>query len=118
MDFGFTNDPTALIAVYRYGEKLIADEIIYRTRLTNSDIVREFERLGVEKHHEIFADSSEPKSIEDIFRAGYNIKPVLKGADSIRYGISIMQEHEILLTKRSGNTRKESRKYCWAKDKN
>lgn len=77
-DFGFTNDPTALVAIYQWNGGLILDEKIYRTGLTNSDIVSEYKILGIERSAEIFADSSEPKSIEEIYRSGYNIKPVVK----------------------------------------
>jgi phage terminase large subunit len=64
-----------------------------------------------------YADSADPKSIVDINRYGYTLKPVKKGADSIMYGVGIMQENAFMITKRSVNLRKELQNYCWAKDK-
>ena len=114
LDFGYSNDPTALIAVYEYDGKIIADELIYSTGLLNSDIIS---LMKHEKRLPIWADSSEPKSIEEIRRGGWNIKPVVKGADSIAFGISVLQEREILITKSSTNLIKELRRYSWDVDK-
>jgi len=71
LDFGFTNDPTALISVYRFNSELYIKELIYQTRLTNNDIVQRMIELGVDKYKDIIADSAEPKSIEDIYRGGF-----------------------------------------------
>jgi phage terminase large subunit len=117
MDFGFTNDPTTLVGVYQYDDNLIIDEKIYRQGMLNSDIIREMSRLGINKTDKIYADSAEPKSIEEIYRSGFNIKPVLKGADSIKFGIQILQEHKLFVTKESTNLIKELRSYTWDKDK-
>jgi phage terminase large subunit len=114
LDFGYSNDPTALIAVYEYNGKIIADEMIYSTSLLNSDIIR---MMKQERTAPIWADSAEPKSIEEIRRAGFNIKPVVKGADSINFGISVLQQKEILVTKSSTNLIKELRNYSWDTDK-
>jgi len=117
MDFGFTNDPTTLVGVYQYDDSLIVDEKIYRQGMLNSDIIREMSRLGINKSDKIYADSAEPKSIEEIYRSGFNIKPVLKGADSIKFGIQILQEYKLFVTKESTNLIKELRSYTWDKDK-
>lgn len=114
LDFGFTNDPTALVAVYEFNNQIIVDERIYTTGLLNSDIIRKMEQ---DKRFPIYADSAEPKSIEEIRRAGFNIKPVVKGKDSISFGIAILQEKEILVTKSSINLIKELRAYSWDTDK-
>lgn len=114
LDFGYTNDPTALVGVYRYNGKIIIDEIIYQTGLLNSDIIK---RMQHDRRAVIYADSAEPKSIEEIRRAGFNIKPVSKGADSINFGITVLQEQEMLVTSNSTNLIKELRSYCWDKDK-
>jgi phage terminase large subunit len=114
LDFGYSNDPTALIAVYEYDGKIIADECIYSTGLLNSDIIS---LMKHEKRLPIWADSAEPKSIEEIRRNGWNIKPVVKGADSITFGISVLQEREMLVTKSSTNLIKELRRYSWDVDK-
>jgi len=119
LDFGFSADPTTLIAVYKYDLDLYIDELIYERGLTNQDIARRIKELGIERNVECFADSSEPKSIEEIYRMqAINIKPAKKGADSIRIGIDVMKRHKLNITKRSINTIKEFRNYKWIKDKN
>lgn len=117
LDFGFSNDPTALVAVYRYNGKLLIDELIYRTGMLNKDIIKEMYRLGIDRNKTIWADSAEPKTIEEIKQNGFNIKAVSKGKDSINFGISILQEFGILVTQNSVNAIKEFRNYTWDKDK-
>lgn len=116
LDFGYTNDPTALIACYKYDNELIFDELIYQTGMLNTDIIREIKSFGGAKAT-IFADSAEPKSIEEIRRAGIQIKPAVKGADSIKYGIDYLQSYQIKITKNSTNIIKELRSYTWDTDK-
>ena len=119
LDFGFTNDPTALISVYRFNSELYIKELIYQTRLTNNDIVQRMIELGVDKYKDIIADSAEPKSIEDIYRGGFrNIYGAKKGADSIRNSIDKLQRYKINITESSTNLIKEFRGYVWTKDKN
>jgi phage terminase large subunit len=118
MDFGFSNDPTALTAVYRWNNQIVLDELIYKTGMLNSDIIREMNSLGIDQRALIYADSAEPKTIEEIRRSGFNIHPTVKGADSINFGISILQEQSILVTSNSINLIKELRNYIWDKDKN
>lgn len=116
-DFGFTNDPSALINTAVLGNDLYLDEIFYRTQLTNADIIQLYKANGVRAgYDEIEADSAEPKSIEEIRRAGYNIKPTEKGPDSIRTGIDTMKQFKIHVTKRSVNLIKELRNYAWVMD--
>ena len=116
-DFGFVNDPSALVAVYTYDRSVVLEEKFYRTGLTNSDIANLYRSLGVQAWDEIYADSSEPKSIEEIYRHGFNIKPVEKGPDSVKFGIDTMKRYRLLVTKDSVNLKKELRKYVWRKDK-
>jgi phage terminase large subunit len=85
--------------------------------MLNKDIVKEMYRLEVNQNITIWADSAEPKTIEEIRRNGFNIKPVSKGSDSINFGISILQEFQILVTQNSINAIKELRNYTWDKDK-
>jgi phage terminase large subunit len=118
LDFGFTNDPTAMLSFYRYNGGLIVNELIYSTGLLNKDIIKEMHSLAVNKHKPIWADSAEPKTIEEIRQAGFNIKPVQKGADSINFGISVVQEFHLFVTNSSINTIKELRAYTWDSDKN
>jgi phage terminase large subunit len=117
MDFGFTNDPSTLIAVYRYNNELYLDELIYQTKLTNSDLIAKLKELNVYQHQMIVADSAEPKSIEDIRRAGFRIDGAKKGADSIRNSIDTLQAYKLCVSKRSINLIKELRNYKWVTDK-
>ena len=112
LDFGYTNDPTAAIGIYNWNGKRIVNEIVYRTGMVNSDIAKILPSGVI-----IYADSSEPKSIEEIRRYGKTIKGVTKGKDSINYGIDVMQRQEYLVTKSSTNLIKELRSYCWDVDK-
>lgn len=112
LDFGYTNDPTSLIDVYEWNGKRILDERVYRTGMVNSDIFQ-----FCTPNIMTYADSAEPKSIEEIRRMGATIKGVTKGADSITFGIQVMQSLEYLVTSRSTNLIKEFRAYCWDKDK-
>jgi phage terminase large subunit len=113
LDFGYTNDPTSIVEVYQYDGKRILNEICYRTGMVNKDIVDVLPNNVI-----IYADSAEPKSIEEIRRHGKMIKAVTKGKDSIMYGIQIMQSQSYLVTKQSTNIIKELRGYIWDTDKN
>ena len=118
LDFGFTNDPTALVAVYQDGDNLIVDEIIYQTGLTNRDISLKLKDEGIDSRAEIFADSAEPKSIEELHRFGWNTKPTSKGNDSVIVGIDVLKRHKLFITQRSKNLERELRNYKWTEDKN
>ena len=118
MDFGYSNDPTTLIAVYIQDMTLYFKEHLYRNGMTNSDIAKELLRLGIGRRDEIFADSAEPKSIEEIYRFGWNIKPATKGKDSVNIGIDMLRRYKLCITKQSINTIKEFRNYKWQEDKN
>jgi len=119
LDFGYSADPTTLVKVYKHDLDLYIDELIYEKGLTNQDIANKMKDLNIDRRLECFADSSEPKSIEEIYRMQVsNIKPAKKGADSIRTGIDVMKRHKLNITKRSVNTIKEFRNYKWIKDKN
>ncbi len=111
-------DPTALVKVLETPEAFYIDELIYQTGMLNSQIIKRLEDLNIEKRYdEIIADSAEPKSIQEIHNAGFNIKGAVKGADSIRAGIDKLQSKPIYVTKRSINLIKELRNYCWVTDK-
>jgi len=117
LDWGFSNDPTALVAIYRQGDCLLIQELLYSTGLTNQDIADKLRTLGITRAWEIVADSAEPKSIEEIYRLGFNIKPAEKGPDSVRNGIDILKRYKLQVTKDSTNLIKELRSYTWATDK-
>jgi phage terminase large subunit len=119
LDWGFSNDPTALVAVYKYNQDILIDELIYQTGLTNSKLVALMNELGVSKTIDIIADSSDPKSIQDLEDMGFgNIYGAKKGQDSVNFGINKLQEFKILITQRSKNAKKEFQNYRWDVDRN
>lgn len=115
-DWGFTNDPTAIVSVYRADYSLYIKEHLYRTGLTNRDISEELDKLALDRTP-IICDSAEPKSIEELHRLGHNVKPSKKGADSIRLGIDIMKRHKLFIHSESKNAQKEFRNYRWETDR-
>lgn len=117
LDFGYTNDPTAITSIYKYNDSIILDEEVYKTGLLNSDIVSLCKQQSIGTSLYIYADSAEPKSIAEIKRAGIRILPAKKGNDSINFGIQLMQEQDIIITSRSKNLIKEFQSYTWATDK-
>ena len=117
MDFGFTNDPTTLVAIYQQGDNIYLKELLYQTGLTNRDIDEKLKFHEIERK-EIFADSAEPKSIEELYRMGWNIKPATKGQGSVNIGIDMMKRYQLHVTKDSVNMIKEFRNYKWQEDKN
>lgn len=119
LDFGYSNDPTALLDVYidEAGKKIYVDEIIYETGLLNSDIAQRMAEAGISKATEIFADAAEPKSVDEIGRKvyRYNVKPAYK--KDLLSQIQFLQQFEIHVTSRSLNVIKESRQYKWKEDR-
>ena len=114
LDFGFSNDPTAAVGIYRYDGGWIWDEIIYQTGLVNSEVaalLKDYKRVRV------VCDSAEPKSIVELKRAGVNAHGALKGRDSVLHGIQLINSEKISVTSRSTNIIRELRKYCWKEDR-
>ena len=116
LDFGFTNSPTALVEVRLQDDNLYIKELLYEKRLTNTDLANKLKEFGIDRQTEIIGDSAEPKSIEEIYRQGFNIKPAKKGA-GIHLGIDIMRRYKIHITKDSLNAIKEFRSYKWITNK-
>jgi phage terminase large subunit len=115
LDFGFSNDPTALVALYSHSGELIIDELIYDKGLLNvriSDLMRE---LGV--NGRIVADSAEPKSIAELSAYGWQIEGAKKGPDSIRQSINTLKRYKLNVTQRSNNLKKELNGYKWKQNK-
>ena len=115
MDFGYTNDPTTLVALYKYNNSYIFDEIIYKKGLLNSDISNLLKSNEIKEM--IYADSAEPKSIAELSSYGHLVLPVKKGKDSIVYGINLINQNEIYITSRSHNLIHELQNYIWMKDR-
>ena len=112
IDFGYTNDPTAIVEIYKWNEHRIVNEICYNKGLSNSQIAK-----YINTKLPCYCDSAEPKSIAELRMYGVNAYAVTKGSDSINFGIQIMQEESYLVTSKSLNLINELRKYAWDKDK-
>lgn len=115
LDFGYTNDPTTCVEVYKMDREYYYKEILYSTGLTNNDIAEVLKPIVGSRM--IYADSAEPKSIEELRRLGLNIIGAEKGRDSIMYGINKMQQNTFHVTESSINLLKELRGYVWQTDK-
>ena len=118
MDFGYSNDPTAIAEVFKLNDDLYINELLYSKGLTNQDIANKLRELNITRHIEIIADSAEPKSIEELYRQGFNIKGAKKGADSINMGIDVLRRFKLHITKNSTNALNEFKYYKWLTDKN
>jgi phage terminase large subunit len=117
LDFGFTNDPTSAVAVWKIDNEYILDELIYQTGLFNSNIASLLKQNDIDRSVEIWADSSDPRSIKELKNFGFRINGVKKGPDSIMYGIGLMQDLNLRVTSRSTNLINELQNYQWLKDR-
>lgn len=118
LDFGYTNDPTAIVKVYTDGHGFCLDEVCYSTGLLNTDICQVLRGADISRTTNIIADSAEPKSIDVIHGQGFNVYPCRKGRDSVRSGIDYMRSKPLMITSRSVNGIKELRNYKYKEDKN
>jgi phage terminase large subunit len=116
-DYGYTNDPTTLVALYRMNNELYLDELLYETGMLSQDTINKLKELGITRNDLIIGDSEDPRYIEEIRRGGFYIKGAEKGQDSVRIGIDLLKGYKIHITKRSDNLESELRKYKWAEDK-
>lgn len=114
LDFGYTNDPSAIVAVWWYNGGYILDEVLFRQQMSNREIANVLNSL---EKALVVADSAEPKSIDEIKSYGIMIVPAEKGQDSVRQGIQFVQDQKISVTKRSVNLLKEYRNYMWKTDR-
>jgi|ERR1035437_218706 phage terminase large subunit len=115
MDFGYTNDPTAIVNVAINKDDLYIDEICYRTRMLTNDIINVLKKECVNK--KIISESADPRLIVEIHNAGLNIHAVEKFQGSIMAGITKMQEYHIKITKRSIHVKKEIDNYVYDQDR-
>lgn len=115
MDWGYSNDPTSLVALYKWNNAYIFDEVLYKKGLLNSEISNTLKSHDIKEL--IYADSAEPKSIAELQSYGHQILPVSKGRDSIVYGINLINQNEVYVTSRSKNLINELRNYIWLTDK-
>lgn len=112
LDFGFTNDPTVVVKMLKENNRLYIHELIYQTGLTNNQIAQLLISMNVGKAP-IYADSAEPKSIQELKNHGLNVKPAVKGKDSILTGINFIKQHQVFVTERSHNILQEQKYYQW-----
>ncbi len=118
LDFGFSQDPAALVVNVIIGDNLYSKELFYETGLTNDAIGRKMDLLGVKRNYdEIWADAAEPKSIEELHQQGYNVKPSEKGPGSVEYGHQKVNQFKQFWTKDSLNAIKEQRNFRYIEDK-
>lgn len=117
LDFGYSSDPVALVEIQEHNNKAYARELIYMAGLTNPELSRLMEDIGVDKSLCIYADSAEPKSIQELQDLGWFVEPALKGTDSVNAGIKYIQSKIVHLTEDSPNAALEYQEYKWALDK-
>ena len=115
MDFGFTNDPTALVKIYKKELNLYIEELLYRTMMTTNDIHNFLKNNIIDQT--IYADSADPRIIEELRRMGWSIRPSLKGKDSINAGIDLLKRYKLHIHKDSTNAIQEFRNYKWKEDR-
>lgn len=116
LNFGYTGHPAAIVAIYYWNGAYVLDEIAYGPGLLNrmlADIITTQPKKAI-----VIADSAEPKSIDEIREYGVSIEPTTKGKDSRRYGISVVQDQDIYVTRRSKNVWREYLNYLWMYDNN
>ena len=119
LDFGYSTDYTALTRNVIAGDELHSEELIYETGLTNQDIANRMLEFGIlPRLDEIWADAAEPKSIEEIYRYGFNIKAAPKGPGSVEYGHQLIRQYKQFWTKDSINAIKDQRNFRYIEDKN
>ena len=114
VDFGYTNDPTAIIAIYYYNGGFIIDEVAYQKGLSNKQIA---DILKAVPSAPVVADSAEPKSIDELRSFGLTVLPAQKGKDSVKQGIQFVQRQRITVTNRSYNLIDEYKRYLWKEDR-
>ena len=116
-DFGFSNDPTTLIEcnIDASNKRIYINECFSLQALTTSQIYnlnKQYVNDGL-----IVADSAEPRLISELANLGLNIVPTIKGQGSVTYGISLLQDYDLIITPESINLIKELNNYCWLEKK-
>lgn len=114
LDYGYSNDPTAIVDVYRWNNGFIWDEVLYRKGMSNKDIA---DVINLREDALLIPDSAEPKSNDELISYGISLVPSQKGKGSVNQGIQYVQDQTIYVTKRSLNIWKEYENYAWIVDK-
>lgn len=116
-DFGYSIDPAVIIRIYRRADEFWLEELIYERGLTNRALAAKMKDAGISPRDPIYFDSSEPKSIQEIYECGFNAKASTKGPDSVRQGIGFLKSKKIHILPGSENLIREAGKYKWREDK-
>ena len=114
LDFGYTNDPTAIVAIYYGDGGYIVDEIAYGYGLSNKEIA------GILNNRDkkiVVCDSAEPKSIDELISYGIQAQPSAKGSDSVNSGIQLVQQQTMVIALPSKNLIDDYQGYMWKEDK-
>lgn len=117
LDFGYSNDPTALVCTKSHNDKVYAKELLYQTGLTTPQLITELKRLNISDTDIIYADSSAPAMIAELRQAGYNIYPAVKGSGSVQIGINYLLARQVFMVEGSSNLNNETQNYIYTKDK-
>lgn len=117
VDFGFTNDPTAVVDVRVSDGGLYWDELLYQTGITTAALIQFIKSDPDMARTILVCDSAEPRTIAELNLAGLRAVPSEKGPDSIRNGIDTILQRDLYLTQRSTNVIKEARNYRWRVDR-
>jgi phage terminase large subunit len=119
LDFGFAQDPVALVAIWGNRDEIWIKGLIYKTNMTNRELAAEMRRLKIDPYARIVADSAEPKSIEDLFREGFRgIRGVKKRANYKEDMANVLQGMKIHIVSGSIDLRREISIWSWSEDKN
>lgn len=116
LDWGFSGDPLALVECETHNRTIWIDEKIYAHGMTNDDLHAELLRQGIAKRSPIYADSAQPKDIEDMRRKGWNFIPCTKGPGSVKSGVKFLKQYDIFVTETSTNIWKEYENYAYDLD--
>lgn len=116
LDYGYTNDPTAMVGIWIEDHTIYIKEYLYRTMMTARDIHNAFIEIGVGRNM-IFGDSAEPRLNDELRRMGWNVRPSIKGRDSVNAGIDLLKRYKLNITTDSNNAIQEFRNYKWIEDK-
>lgn len=118
LDIGYVSDPTALIALWKSGDKIIVNEHIYQKGLITAEIISILKE-NVDSRDIIVVDSSEPRLIDEIKKGGFPLaRGVKKGKDSVNWGIDLVKQHRIIVPKVNTNLIEELYSYEWVDDGN
>jgi len=118
LDFGYSVNPAVVDRIYRKADEFWIEEVIHETKLTNQQLAVKMEEAGISERDDIYADSAEPKSIDEIADFGFNIKPCAKGKDSVKAGIDFLKSKTIHIIKGSDHVIAERKTYKYKEDKN